>query len=80
MIHVISSIVGLNSVIDAPVILFTEMQVYCEINSFHGGSILVEFGGSSHPRINKKGNKVTFPFVEKTEYTELRPNQPIKLK
>lgn len=53
---------------------------YCEINSFHGGSILVEFVGSSHPRINKKGNKVTFPLVEKREYTELHPNQPIKLK
>lgn len=43
---------------------------YCEINSFHGGSILVEFVGSSHPRINKKGNIVTFPFVEKREYTK----------
>lgn len=63
------SIVGINLVIGVPVFLFTEKQVYCEINSFHGGSIFVEFGGSSHPRINKKGNIVTFPFVEKREYT-----------
>lgn len=71
MIHVIGSIVGINSVTGVPVILFTEIQVTaCEIIRFHGGQIFVEFGGSSHPRINKKGNKVTFPFVEKREYTK----------
>lgn len=80
MIHVIWSIVGINLVIGAPVILFTEMQVYCEINSFHGGSILVEFVGSSHPRINKKGNKVTFLFVEKKGIYEITSPPIVKLK
>lgn len=69
MIHVIGSIVGINSVIGVPVILFTDTGS-CEIIRFQGGSIFVEFASSSHPRIDKKGNKVTFSFVEKREYTK----------
>lgn len=68
MIHVIGSIVGINSVIGVPVILFTEIQVPVKSLNFRVAQFLWNLGGSSHPRINKKGNKVTFPFVEKREY------------
>lgn len=70
MIHVIRSMVGINSIIGAPVILFIEIQVTVKSLDFMVPNFLWNLGAASHPRINKKGNKVTFPFVEKREYTK----------
>lgn len=42
---------------------------YCGKNNFRGGSIFVEFVGTSHPRVNilhellNKSYKFIFPFV-----------------
>lgn len=32
------------------------------------------------PQINKLGYEVIFSFVSKTDYTELRPHEPVKFK
>lgn len=62
------------------------MTSYLGIIIFHGGSILVDFVGTSHPQIFilheliNLGYKVISPFLGVMKYTKLHPYEPVKFK